>query len=95
LAWDAEGHRIIAHLAYERLTPKPKSQIAALITHSGEQGTPTCPVASLEDASTWPDCIRPLHGRCGSFAGVGPECDERDDACRDLHNLSAVHAIPP
>lgn len=62
-AWDAEGHRIIAHLAYERLTPQAKAQIVALITHSGEQGTPTCPVASLEDASTWPDCIRPLHGR--------------------------------
>jgi hypothetical protein len=63
LAWDAEGHRIIAHLAYERLTPKAKAQIAALIANAGEQGTPSCAVASLEDASTWPDCIRPLHGR--------------------------------
>jgi len=62
-AWDIEGHRIIAHLAYERLTPKAKADITALISHSPEQGTPSCPVASLEDASTWPDCIRPLHGR--------------------------------
>ena len=62
-AWDAEGHRIIAHLAYERLTPKAKAEVAALIAHAGEEGTPSCPVASLEDASAWPDCIRPLHGR--------------------------------
>ena len=62
-AWDMEGHRIIAHLAYERLTPRAKADIAELLTHSPEQDTPSCPVASLEDASTWPDCIRPLHGR--------------------------------
>jgi hypothetical protein len=62
-AWDVEGHRLIAHLAYERLTPKAKAKIAELLAHSPEQGTPSCPVASLEDASTWPDCIRPLHGR--------------------------------
>jgi hypothetical protein len=62
-AWDAEGHRIIAHLAYERLTPKAKASVAALIAHAPQQDTPTCPVATLEDASTWPDCIRPLHGR--------------------------------
>ena len=60
LAWDAEGHRIIAHLAYERLTPKAKAAVAELVSHSAEQDTPTCPVASLDDASTWPDCVRPL-----------------------------------
>jgi len=63
LAWGSEGHRIIAHLAFERLTPSAKAQIAVLIAHSADQLTPSCPVASLEDAATWPDCIRPLHGR--------------------------------
>jgi hypothetical protein len=33
------------------------------VAHSAEEVTPTCPVANLEDASTWPDRIRPLHGR--------------------------------
>ena len=42
---------------------KLPAEKAALIAHAGEEGTPSCPVASLEDASTWPDCIRPLHGR--------------------------------
>jgi hypothetical protein len=63
LAWDAEGHRIIAHLAYERLTPRAKAAVDALLAHSAEQGTPSCPVANLDDAATWPDCIRPLRGR--------------------------------
>jgi hypothetical protein len=67
-AWDAEGHRIIARLAEERLTLTTKAQIAVLIAHAPEQATFSCPVASLEDASTWPDCIRPLHGRLGYLA---------------------------
>jgi hypothetical protein len=62
-AWGPEGHRIIAHLAYERLTPRAKAAVDALIARSAEQDTPTCPVTSLEDASTWPDCVRPLHAR--------------------------------
>jgi hypothetical protein len=63
LAWGPEGHRVVAHLAFERLTPKAKADVAALIARSADQATPSCPVASLEDASTWPDCVRPLHAR--------------------------------
>ena len=59
-AWDSEGHRIIARLAYERLTPAAKAAVDGLISHSPDQQTPTCPVANLEDAAVWPDCIRPL-----------------------------------
>ena len=67
-AWDAEGHRVIAQLAYARLTPKAKAEVAALIAHSAEQGTPSCPVTTLEDAATWPDCIKPLRGRWAYLA---------------------------
>ena len=63
LACGSEGHRIVAHLAYERLTPKAKAAVDSLIARSPTQDTPTCPVASLDDAATWPDCIRPLHAR--------------------------------
>jgi len=56
-------HRIVAHLAYERLTPKAKASVDGLIAHSSDQNTPTCPVVSLDDASTWPDCVRPIHAR--------------------------------
>ena len=69
-AWGPEGHRIIAHLAYERLKPKAKAAIDALIARSAEQDTPPCPVASLDDASTWPDCVRPLHARFDYLAVI-------------------------
>lgn len=59
-AWGPEGHRIIAALAYERLTPKARQAVDQLISHSAEQGTPSCEVRSIEDAATWPDCVRPL-----------------------------------
>jgi hypothetical protein len=59
-AWGLEGHRIVAALAYERLTPTAKRAIEGLIALSAAQDTPTCPVHSLEDASTWPDCVRSL-----------------------------------
>ena len=59
-AWGPEGHRVIAALAYERLTPKAKRAVDGLIAQSAAQDTPTCAVRSLEDASIWPDCVRPL-----------------------------------
>jgi hypothetical protein len=62
LAWDSEGHRIIAHLANERLTPAARRAVDGLLAHSGEQATSSCRVASLEDAAAWPDCVRSLHG---------------------------------
>ena len=63
LAWGSEGHRIVATLAYERLTPRAKATVDWLLTQSAEQNTPACPVATLMDAATWPDCVRPLHQR--------------------------------
>jgi len=57
-AWGAEGHRIVASLAHERLTPKARRAVDGLIAQSAAQGTPSCPVHDFEDASTWPDCVR-------------------------------------
>ena len=62
-AWGAEGHRIVARLAYEQLTPRAKAEVDRLIARSGAQYTPSCPVASLEDAATWADCVRPMRDR--------------------------------
>lgn len=65
LAWDAEAHRIIAQLAYERLDPGAKAAVSTLIAHSSDQATPECPVNSFEDASVWPDCVRRERRRFG------------------------------
>lgn len=60
LAWGPEGHHIVAALAYERLTPKSRRAVDDLIAASVLQDTPSCPVRSIEDVSTWPDCVRRL-----------------------------------
>jgi len=78
LAWGAEGHRIIAGLAYERLTPKARATVAALLTHAPEQDTPGCPASSLEEAATWPDCVRSLRPR---FAYLAPDHFEDVPIC--------------
>lgn len=69
-AWGSEGHRIVAALAYDRLTPRARETVDTLIAHSAEQGTPSCPVATLMDAATWPDCVRPLHQRFDYLAAM-------------------------
>ncbi len=49
-AWGNEGHQIIALIAYDRLTPAARAEVADLL---GGDARPT-----LEDVSTWADYIR-------------------------------------
>lgn len=59
LAWGGRGHRLIGDLAYARLTPEGKALVDRLITLSPQQeGAAACPVKTLADVSTWPDCVR-------------------------------------
>jgi hypothetical protein len=58
LAWGPVGHRTIADIAMANVKPGTRAKIAALIAHEAELGTADCAVKSLEDASTWPDCVR-------------------------------------
>ena len=51
LAWGVEGHRIIAAIAADELTPAAKTQIEQLLG-SGDVS------AAMMDASTWADEIR-------------------------------------
>jgi hypothetical protein len=58
LAWWDYGHKSVATIAFSRLNPETKREIARLIAHSAELDTPQCPIHSIEDAAYWPDCIR-------------------------------------
>lgn len=95
-AWDAEGHRIVAEIAWSQMTPKARAGAAALIARSAEQATPACPVASLEDASVWPDCVRADRARFGSMAPLHyedePLCGPPDPArqCPEGRCLTAA-----
>jgi hypothetical protein len=62
-AWWDYGHKSVATIAYARLDPQARRQVARLIAHSRELETPLCRIRSLEDAAYWPDCIRPYNER--------------------------------
>jgi hypothetical protein len=50
-AWGSEGHRIIASIAWDKLTPVARQDVGALLGSGGR--------AAMEQASTWADEIRP------------------------------------
>ena len=58
LAWGALGHRTIAGIAEANVTPRTRAAIAHLIEAAPQLDTPACPIHSIEDAATWPDCLR-------------------------------------
>src|SRR5258706_13260034 len=60
LAWGVEGHRIIAAIAADELTPAAKSQIEQLLD-GGDA------FAAMMDASTWADEIRSARPQTASW----------------------------
>ena len=94
-AWSDLGHRVVADLAYARLTPEAKTQVDALIAEAPASGEPSCPVASLSDASVFPDCVegirrynelRRLHQEAQPLCGA----QSRIDPCKDGQCASAA-----
>ena len=64
-AWGELGHRAVAELAAERLTPAAKTEIAGLIAAAGRT-EPSCPVYSLGDAAAFMGCVSDL-GKYGAL----------------------------
>lgn len=58
LAWGDYAHRLTARIAWAQLSPAARAQVAALIRAAPGLDTPSCPLASIADASVWPDCVR-------------------------------------
>ena len=53
LGWGGDGHRIIATIAWEYLTPEARATVESLLKDD--------PDTTLADASTWADRIRSDH----------------------------------
>lgn len=69
LGWGYFGHETTARIALANVTPQTRVAIARLLRHERELGTSECRLRSLENASTWPDCLRRDSWRWGySFA---------------------------
>ncbi|MBT9445624.1 MAG: S1/P1 nuclease [Hyphomonadaceae bacterium] len=58
LAWGGQGHRLIAELAYARLTPAARAEADRLLATGAARQVDGCMLVTFADAATWPDCAR-------------------------------------
>lgn len=88
LAWGDLGHRVVADLAYERLTAVARRQVDALLLEAPVSGEPSCPVTTFADAAVFADCVdgvrryndlRRLHFEAAPLCGA----PVRTDYCKD------------
>ncbi len=68
LAWGFFAHRTTADIAMENVSPSARAKIARLMRSQSLLGTPECELATLQDASVWPDCVRRTRWRWGHTA---------------------------
>ncbi|URD60115.1 S1/P1 nuclease [Sphingomonas sp. KRR8] len=57
------GHETVAAVAWQSVRPETRARIEALLRQGRLLETPTCPVTTIEQASVWADCIKPLGDR--------------------------------
>lgn len=89
------GHETIAAIAWRNVGPGTRAKIDALLRQSRLLDTPTCPARTIEQASVWADCIKPLgerfsHAYSWHYQNVDV-CRPFDlkAACRDGNCVSA------
>jgi len=58
LAWGAYAHKTTAKIAEANITPVSARTLKKLFASEKLLGTPDCPLANIQDASVWADCIR-------------------------------------
>ena len=64
-AWGYYAHRTTGEIALANVKPETRAGIAKLLRAAPQLGTPDCPLATLADAATWPDCLRGQSWRWG------------------------------
>lgn len=57
------GHETVGAIAYRNVTPETRMAIDRLLRNSRLLETPTCPAATIEQASVWADCVKTLGPR--------------------------------
>lgn len=62
-AWWDYGHKTVATIAWDNAKPVTRARIRALLRYEKAVDTPQCPLKSIEDASYWPDCVKPIRPR--------------------------------
>lgn len=97
-AWGAQGHKLIAQLAYDRLTSKTKREVEAIIAAGQGGDETTCALSTFIDASTWPDCVRGRRTKAFSWTGPmhyedRPLCSTATEVDPCPNGLCVTHAV--
>jgi len=94
------GHQTVAAIARANVRPATRRAIDRLLARQALLDTPTCPARTIEQASVWADCIKPLKDAAGRprfgyaynwhFQSVNI-CKpfDLDSACKDGNCVSA------
>ena len=81
-AWGYYAHRTTAEIALANIRPETRAGLERLLKAAPALGVEGCDLASLEDAATWPDCLRKDYWRWGyTFAWhyrTAPVCEAYD-----------------
>ena len=89
------GHETVARIALDHVRPDTRAKIIGLLRQGRLLETPGCPVATIEQASVWADCIKPLGDRFAyAFSWHYQNVDicrpfDLKAACKDGNCLSA------
>ncbi len=67
-AWGFYAHGKTAEIGEANISPSARAEIARLLRSEALLGTPECSLATLEEASVWPDCVRRTRWRWGYTA---------------------------
>ncbi|WP_298469969.1 S1/P1 nuclease [uncultured Erythrobacter sp.] len=67
-AWGFYTHEKTAEIAEANVSPQVRAKIRRLMRAEKMLGTPECDLATIEDASVWPDCVRRTRWRWGYTA---------------------------
>ncbi len=67
-AWGFYAHRKTAAIAEANVSSEVRAKIRRLMRAEELIGTPECKLATIEDASVWPDCVRRTRWRWGHTA---------------------------
>ena len=59
------GHETVAAIAWANVKPATKVEVRKLLARAALMETPECPAATIEQASIWADCVKPLKGPDG------------------------------
>ena len=84
-AWWDYGHGTVARIALDEVSPATRAEVRRLLRQGALLETPTCPVATIGEASVWADCIR----RGDRFSYTAPWHYQNVDVCRPFDQENA------